>query len=180
MVDSVKQYNVAGVAKEVELGKRGPKIDGTSADAVALKTNGGDLARAEVANATIGTEAVTLAQLGSSDSDTIRYSTTTVSYNSGTVTLFTIPAGGKIVEVCVSGGPGNWLNTSASTNIAIGDADNTGRLLASWEPGVQQSEEADYTYAAQTDIIATVTSGGATSGTADVTVVYIKGPNNVV
>ena len=180
MVDSVKNYGITGVGSVVELGKQGPKIDASSADAVALKTKDGAAARAELANATLDVHAVTLAQLNAADKDSIVYDTTTVSYNSGTVTLFTVPSGAKVVEVAVSGGPGNWLNTSANTNIAVGDADDTGRLLSDWEPGIQQSENTDHAYDAQTDIIATVTAGGATSGTADVTVIYIKGPNSVI
>ena len=49
MVDSVKQYNLAGVASEVELGKAGAKIDGAnSSDQVALKKNDDSLAHAEI------------------------------------------------------------------------------------------------------------------------------------
>lgn len=180
MVDSVKNYGITGVGSVVELGKQGPKIDGSSSDKVSLKTKDGDLARAEIANATLDAHAITLAQLDAADQDTIRHETNTVSYNSGTVTLFTVPAGAKVVEVNVTGGPGNWLNTSASTNITVGDAADPDRLFTGWEPAVQHVEEADHEYTAQTAITATVTAGGATSGTADITVVYIKGPNQIV
>ena len=43
MVDSVKQYNLAGVATSVELGKQGPVIDASNTSVIAFKDKIGDL-----------------------------------------------------------------------------------------------------------------------------------------
>ena len=46
MVDAVKNYGLTGVAKEVELGKSGNKIDGeTSSSKISLRNNSDALIR---------------------------------------------------------------------------------------------------------------------------------------
>ena len=172
MVDSVKQYNLAGVASEVELGKKGSKIDGTAADQVALKTTTGTLAHAEVANGTLAAHAVTFAQLEESKSALIKTETVTVSYSDTAVELITIPAGGRVLEVAITTGSGNWSGATSATEITIGDSVDNSRLFSGWEPGVQITSDTDVIYSEETVINAYVANGGASTGTAIITIMY--------
>lgn len=175
MVDSVKQYNLAGVASEVELGKKGSKIDGTNADQVSLKTTAGALAHAEIANGTIATHAVTLAQLEDANSGLIKTETVTVSYSDTVVELLTIPAGGRVLEVSVTTGAGNWSGATSTTEITIGDSADNSRVFSGWTPGDQIGSDADVTYAEETVINAYVAAGGASTGTAKISIMYADG-----
>lgn len=175
MVDAVKNYGLTGVAKEVELGKSGNKIDGeTSSSKISLRNNSDALVRAEIADGTASTHAVTQSQLDSIQSSKVGVSETTLNYNdSSPVTLCTVKAGTRILSVTVEKGAGNWTNATSSTNITVGDAADPDRLFTSFDyDGIQVIDQTDHTYSAQTAIIATITQGGATAGTATVLVRY--------
>lgn len=173
MVDSVKNYGIAGVGANVELGKAGSRLVGSSSD-ITLQKNNGSLARAEILAGTESDQAVTKAQLDSASDNKLRISNHTLNYNSGgPITLCTVTAGTRILNVTVEKGVGNWTNASSTTEITIGDAVDADRLFTGFDyEGAQSTDVSDYLYASQTDIVATVTPGGATAGTAKVSIQY--------
>ena len=175
MVDAVKNYGLTGVAKTVELGKSGNKIDGTtSTSKVSLRNNSNQLVKAEIADGTASGHAVTKSQLDSITSTAISVSEHTVNFDdSSPVTLCTLAAGSRVLSVTVEKGAGNWTDASATTNITVGDAVDVDRLFTSFDyDGIQVIDETDHTYSAQTALIATITQGGATAGTATILIRY--------
>ena len=52
MVDSVKNYGITGVSSTVELGKQGPKIDGSNASVISFKDKNDALTVVAVAEGT--------------------------------------------------------------------------------------------------------------------------------
>ncbi len=172
MVDSVKQYNLAGVSANVELGKQGPRIDGSSAGVISFKDNAGNLSVVAVAEGTDPTHAVSLSQLGVADSGKLAYITAQVSYDSGTVALGNAAANAYIHSVTVEKTAGNWVGADSSTEITVGDSGNNSRLFEGFDPSVQNTSETDHKYSTTTTINAYVTQGGASAGSAKVTVWY--------
>jgi hypothetical protein len=172
VVDSVKQYNLAGVAATVELGKQGPKIDGSNASVISFKDSNGNLSVVAVAEGTDPTHAVALSQLGVADSGKLAYLTTQVSYDSGTVQLGNAAANAYIHSVTVEKTAGNWVGADSSTEITVGDSGNNSRLFEGFDPAVQNTSEVDHKYTSATTINAYVTQGGASSGSAKVTIWY--------
>lgn len=175
MVDAVKNYGLTGVAKTVELGKSGNKIDGTtSTSKVSLRNNSDALVRAEIADGTASSHAVTQSQLDAIQESKVGVSEHTVNWNdSSPVTLCTVKAGTRILSVTMEKTAGNWTNATATTNITVGDASDPDRLFTSFDyEGAQVIDQTDHTYSAQTAIIATITQGGATAGAATVLIRY--------
>lgn len=175
MVDAVKNYGLTGVAKTVELGKSGNKIDGTtSTSKVSLRNNSDALVRAEIADGTASSHAVTQSQLDAIQESKVGVSEHTVNWNdSSPVTLCTVNAGTRILSVTMEKTAGNWTNATATTNITVGDASDPDRLFTSFDyEGAQVIDQTDHTYSAQTAIIATITQGGATAGAATVLIRY--------
>ncbi len=171
MVDSVKQYNLAGVAANVELGKQGSIIVGSDAGAISFTDKNGDLIVAEIAEGTDPTHAVSFSQFSASSGQKLQYVKTSVGYNDGNVSLGTADANTYIHSVTIS--PNNtWLNTDSNTDITVGDSTNPARLFAAFDPGMQTSDETDHEYSTSTTIVAYVTPGAATAGTSDVIVWY--------
>jgi hypothetical protein len=68
MVDSVKNYGIAGASQTVELGKQGAVIDATDSAIISLKDKDGALEEVMIANGTASSHAVTKAQLDASSS----------------------------------------------------------------------------------------------------------------
>lgn len=175
MVDAVKNYGLTGVAKTVELGKSGNKIDGTtSTSKVSLRNNSNQLIKAEIADGTASTHAVTKSQLETIQANKVGVDESTINFDdSSPVTLCTVAAGTRILSVTVEKGAGNWTNATATTNITVGDAADPDRLFTSFDyEGAQVIDQTDHEYSAQTAIIATITQGGATAGTATILVRY--------
>lgn len=173
MVDSVKQYNLTGVASQVELGKTGSKIDGaSSASQVSLKKNDGSLAQASVADGTLANNAVTLAQLESIQDNKFQYATYTVNYNDGNVALDTFSANATVFSVTIEKGAGNWVGADSNTNITVGTSSNNSLLFSTFDPTVQSVDETNHTFSAQSQVNAYVTQGGASSGTATILIQY--------
>jgi len=173
MVDSVKNYGIAGVSDTLELGKQGPKIDASSSSVISLKDKDGALESIALANGTASSHAVTKAQLDASGSQKLAYVKTNVAYNSGTTALGTASANTTIQKVVVEKGSGNWTDANSTTEIIVGDSGDTDRLFAGFEPaGGQFTFDADHTYSSSTVVSAIVTQGGASAGTADITVFY--------
>ena len=172
MVDSVKQYNLAGVASEVELGKKGAKIDGTSSDQVKLKNNAGNLINAEIADGTEDSHAVTKSQLDDASQSKLSDVEFVVSYDDGTVDLGTFSADTTVLSVTVEKGAGNWVGASAATNITVGTAGNADLLFGGFDTDVQSVDETNHLFESDALVKAVVTPGDATSGTAKIRIIY--------
>lgn len=174
MVDSVKAYNIGGVGSTLELGKQGSKIVG-SADKVSLKDKDDALISAEVANGTLAAHAVTFAQFEAAQNDKVTVVTDTVRFDSGNVTLFTVPGDNTVLSVTVTPNT-NWAGADSSTNITVGDDADPDRLFTLFDPTSQTVDETNHAYATQTEVKAYVTAGGASAGTAQIAVI-IAGPD---
>lgn len=172
MVDSVKNYGLAGIGANVELGKQGSRIVST-ADKISLTDKDASLISANIANGTLASHAVTNAQLDSIQDSKVSVLTTTVNYNSGNVSLGSIKAGSTVLSVTVEKTSGNWTGYDSSTNITVGDAGDTDRLFTAFDPaGAQVTDETNHEYASQTELFAYVTAGGASAGSAKVSLFY--------
>lgn len=171
MVDSVKQYNLSGVAANVELGKQGPIIVGGNAGVVSLTDKTGNLTVAAVAEGTDRSHAVTLAQFQGSGNQRLKYIKTTVAYNDGNVSIGTAAANTYIHSIVVDPST-TWLGTDSNTNITVGDSSNPSRLFSSFDAGMQTTDETEHKYSSSTTIVAYVSPGAATAGGSDVTVWY--------
>lgn len=172
MVDSVKNYGITGVGATVELGKKGPKIDGSSTDKISLRSSAGALITAEVANGELAAHSVTLAQLEATSENAVGTDAFTVNYDSGNVSLATFAAGTSILRVTVEKGAGNWTGADSSTEITVGDADNVSKYFSGFDVTAQVAEEGDHTLATDTELFAYVTPGGASSGSAKISIFY--------
>ena len=174
MVDPVKNYGVQGVSANVELGKGGSRIVSAS-DKISLYNNAQDtLVTANIANGTSASHAVTNAQKDAISSQKFQSLTTTVNYNSGNVVLGTAGDGANtfIKSVTVEKGAGNWANESSTTNITVGDDSDPDRLFTNFDTSVQVTDETNHTYTSATEVKAYVTAGGASAGTATITIWY--------
>lgn len=171
-MDSIKQYNLAGVASTVELGKRGPKIVG-STDVVSLKDNTErNLINAEIADGTEATHAITQSQFTEATQSKLNDYDIQVSFDSGEVNLGNILAGGTVLRVSVEKAAGNWVGTTVDTNITVGTSASNDLLFTGFDPYSQSIDETNHEFAEDSDIKVFVSAGGATAGTAVVRVVY--------
>ena len=171
MVDSVKNYGLAGLKANVELGKQGPQIIGSDSSVVSLKDKDGNAIVAAVAVGTDATHAVQKSQLTEITDPKLQYKKTTVTYNGGNVAIGTAAANTYIHSVTVEK-TSNWTSHNATTDITVGDVGDVDRLFADWDPDTQTTDQTDYKYTASTQLNAYVTQGGASAGTAVVTVLY--------
>jgi hypothetical protein len=173
MVDSVKNYGIAGASTTVELGKQGAVIDASSSSVISLKDKDGGLESVAIATGTDATHGVTLNQMESATAGKVQYKKQQVSYNSGTVSIGTAAANTRIQSVVVEKDAGNWTDANATTEIIVGDTGDTDRLFSGFEPANGQfQEDADHLYSSETAISAIVTQGGASAGTATIVVYY--------
>jgi hypothetical protein len=173
MVDSVKNYGIAGVSTTLELGKQGAVLDASDSAIISLKDKDGALEEVAIANGTASSHAVTKAQLDASSSQKLKYKTSTVNYNSGTTAIGTAGANTTIQKVVVEKTAGNWTDANATTEIIVGDTGDTDRLFAGFDPTAGQiTFDADHTYASSTVISSIVTQGGASAGSATITIWY--------
>ena len=172
MVDSVKNYGITGVSSTVELGKAGPKIDASNASVISFKDNGGDLTAIAVAEGVDPEHAVALSQLGTAEAAKLAYVTTTVNYDSGTVTVGNVAANTYIHSVSVEKGAGSWTDADATTEITVGDSSDASRLFSGFDTTAQVTIDAGYLYTSVDTLSITVTQGSASAGSAKVTVWY--------
>ncbi len=143
-----------------------------STSGISFKTSAGSLIPIAIAEGTDPTHAVALSQLGTADSGKLAYITTQVSYDSGTVAIGNAAANAYIHSVTVEKTAGNWVGADSSTEITVGDSSNNSRLFEGFDPAVQNTSEVDHKYTSATTINAYVTQGGASSGSAKVTIWY--------
>lgn len=168
----MKQYNLGGLGSNVELGKSGPSIVGSDSSQVTLNNASGNLTLATVAEGTDADHAVQKQQLDSQLSQKLRFLTTTVNHNGGNVDLGTTPANATIHSVTVER-VAAWTGYNSTTEISVGDAGDIDRLFSDFDPdGGQLIEESNYQYSSATQLNAYVTQGGASAGTATITIKY--------
>jgi len=172
MVDSVKNYGLAGVAANVELGKQGAQIIGSDSSQIAFLDKDSNAEELAIAEGTDATHGVTKSQLETLGTAKFASIVTTVNYNSGNVTIGTASANTVIHSVVIEKGVGNWTGADSTTNITVGDDNDVDRLFATFDPTVQSVDETNYTYTSSETLKAYVTQGGASAGTASVTVWY--------
>jgi hypothetical protein len=172
VVDSVKNYGLAGVGTVVELGKAGPKIDASNASQISFKTSTNQAAKLEIGEGTEPTHAVTLGQIGIAQATKLTYVTTTVNYDSGTVAVGNVSANTYVHSVSVEKGAGNWTGADADTEITVGDSSDAARLFSGFDPAVQVTFDDGHLYTSVDTISIVVTPGGATAGSAKVTIWY--------
>lgn len=171
MVDSVKQYNLSGVSANVELGKQGPIIAGSNSSVISLTDKNGNLTVAAIAQGTDASHAVTLSQFEGSSGQRLKYIKTSVNYNDGNVTIGTATANTYIHSVTVDV-TGTWSGANSNTNISVGDSGNNSRLFSGFDTSTQTSDDSDHKYLSSTSVVAYVSQGAASGGSADVTVWY--------
>lgn len=171
MVDSVKNYGIAGVGANVELGKQGPKFVGNDSSQISLQDNEGNSTVIAVAEGTDASHAVTKDQLDAIVLPKVTVTTATVNYNDSNVSLGTLSANSTVLSVTVEKTT-NWTDADSSTNIVVGDSGDVDRLFTAFDPTSQVTDETNHLYTLSTEVIATVTQGGASAGTAKVVMLH--------
>lgn len=173
MVDSVKNYGIAGVGANVQLGKSGVTVVGSNSDQISFTNSSDQLVSINIADGTDGTHAATKSQFDGIVSPKLQYIDTTVSYNSGNVSLGTTSSNTWVHSVVVEKDPGNWTDFNSSTEITVGDSGDVERLFSGFDPeGSQVKIEPKYKYTSETALLIYVTQGGASAGNATVRVWY--------
>ena len=171
---TVKKYNLAGLNANVELGKQGSYITG-SANVVGFYANGGALAKLEIANATVASEAVTKAQLDDVAGDLLQHITVDVDYNSGSANVANIASGSRIFSVTVDI-PTAWTApNNTGTYIEVGDSDNGSRYIRAGDADVlkvgQYHSQYQYEYTSAGVLNYNITQGSASAGSATISIV---------
>lgn len=172
MVDSVKSYNIAGVSANIQLGKEVDAKVITNVDSFELRDRADNLNRAKIADATHLQHAVTKGQLDGININ--RVFTNVVQFSDSVTNMIVIPANTTVLSVSVES-VGNWPGADANTNITVGDSSDTDRLFTQFDPTCATVDETNHYYANQTTIKSSVTSGGATAGTARIIILYAGG-----
>jgi hypothetical protein len=174
-VNKIKKYNLAGLNANVELGKQGSYISG-NASAIGFYTSAGALQKIAIANATVGDQAITKAQLDEVAGELVQHITVDIDYDSGSANLASIAAGSRILSVTVDI-PGAWGGTADNTTtfIEVGDASNGSRFIRAQDVDVlkvgQYHSQYQYEYTSAGTLTYSVTQGSASSGTATISVV---------
>jgi len=171
-------FALKGLASLVQFGKRGLKIlTNTTDDYFSFTDNDGTtLVEVRGANATVASAFITKGQFEAATSAVSQYVSTEVQYDSGTSTLFEIPANAMVYGVTIDV-PSPWVNASSTTSIIVGDSGDTDRLFTADDADMTETFQfqSNYQeiYSSATDITCTVTDGGASSGAATVTVLVV-------
>jgi hypothetical protein len=168
MVDSVKNYGIAGVSANVELGKQGAKIIGSDSSQLSFQDKDGNLENIAIAQGTDDTHGVSKQQMDNATSQRVQSISETVTHSGGNQYLFTVQANTTILSTVIEKTTGNWTGYNDTTNITVGDASDNSRLYGvGFTPdSAQQADETNHKYTAETDIYAYVTQGGASAGNA--------------
>ncbi len=171
---TVKKYNLAGLNANVELGKQGSYVTGSSSQ-IGFYANGGSLQKLRIANATVSTEAVTKAQLDATADEVLQHITVDFDYDSGASNVATVAADARIVSVTVDI-PSAW---SASNNtgsyVEVGDASNNSRFIRAGDVDIlkagQYHSQYQYEYGSETAIRLGVVQGTASAGSGTLSIV---------
>jgi hypothetical protein len=174
----INNFSQTGLGSLVQFGKRGLKIltDTTSDYFKFTDNDGSTLVEVRGANATVASAFLTKGQFDSATQAVAQYVSTEVAYNTGSTTLFEIPAGAMVYGVTVDvGSP--WVSATDSTAIIVGDSGDPDRLFTTQDADMTETFQFQSNYMARyssaTDIVATVTAGSASSGVATITVLVV-------
>lgn len=174
----INNFSLKGLGNLVQFGKRGLKIltDTTDDYFKFTDNNGSTLVEVRGANASVASAFLTKGQFDTATNAVAQYVSTELAYNSGSTTLFEIPADAMVYGVTVDvGSP--WVSATDSTAIIVGDSGDTDRLFTSGDADMTETYQFQSNYMARyssaTDVVATVTTGSASSGVATVTVLVV-------
>lgn len=169
-----KHYNLTGVSANVQLGKQGSYITSTQ-DSISFYASNGSLQTISIANASVSSQAITKAQLDQASAELTQYYTVDIAYNSGTVTVSTVPAGSRVLSITVEIDSPWTAENNTATYVEVGDAGDANRYVREQDVDVlsagQYYSQYQYKYATQTAVTATITAGTATAGTGKVSMV---------
>jgi hypothetical protein len=171
---TVKQYNLAGVSTNVELGKQGSYITG-NASAIGFYTSGDALQKIAIADATAATHAVTKSQLDATSDDLVQHITVDVDFNDGAANIATIATGSRILSVTVDI-PTAWTGGSSTGDyVEVGDTSNSSRFMRQGDSDVtisgQYHSQYQYEYTAESVLKYNIVNGAASAGLATVSVI---------
>lgn len=174
----IKKYNLKGVGANVELGKQGSYISGTS-DAVSFFNNTDALQKVSIANATLAGHAITKAQLDDVAGDLIQHFTTEFEYDTGTVNLANVTSGSRVIGVTVDI-PTAWTApNNTATYVEVGDSGNAARFMRSGDVDIkiagQYHSQYQYEYDSADTLTLKVTPGTASAGVGSVSLVISSG-----
>jgi hypothetical protein len=174
----IKKYNLEGVGANVELGKQGSYISGTS-DAVSFFNNTDALQKVSIANATLPGHAITKAQLDDVSGDLIQHFTTEFDYTTTTVNLAGVTSGSRVIGVTVDI-PTAWTaSNNTSTFVEVGDGGNASRYLSTGGVDIkiagQYHNQYQYEYDSVDTLKLTVTPGDAVAGVGSVSIIVSNG-----
>ena len=172
MVDSVKNYGIAGVGANVELGKQGAKVVGSDSSQIAFQDKDGNSSVIAVAEGTDASHGVTKSQFDNIVLTKLSYNKSSIAYNSGNVSVGTMSANTTIHTVVVESSTGTWTDENSSTEITVGDDSDVDRLFAGFDSSAQVKVEPKHKYTSDTEVKIYVTQGGASAGTGTVTIWY--------
>ena len=168
----VKNYGLAGVGRNVQLGKQGPKIEGNpDTGAISFTSEGGVLTPVSGANAVTSSQFVTKAQLETVKNQEATF-TASFAFDGGDQVLGTVPAGTKTVITTV-----NVVNQFDNNSIVtVGFTGNESALMAdSFNdislPGSYQAVTTA-TFSVDTQLSVYVTQNNSTQGSGTVVVSY--------
>lgn len=175
MVDSVKNYGIAGVEANVQLGKGGAKIVGSNSEQVSFEDTDGNPVSIDIAEGTEPEHAVAQSQLGSAAENKVSFVQATANFDDASASFGTASANTKILGITIE--PGNeWTGASGETLLTVGDDADEDRLytLENFdELDTQFTEDLGFTYETSREIKLYVTQGGAAAGSAKITLQYV-------
>lgn len=169
----INQFGLVGLSGDVQLGKSGARLLDDNANSVFKARNSGNsgFVKMKGAEATASDEFIVQAQLPSASTQ-LGFARATINYDSGAVTIATIPANCAVTQVDIVVGSG-WTDADATTQIVVGDTDDANQYFNDAvdfsTPGTYRSTYKE-AYDSGTNITATVTQGNASAGTATVLV----------
>ena len=172
MVDSVKNYGLAGLNANVELGKQGAKIIGSDSSQIAFQDKDGNASVIAIAEGTDASHGVTKSQFDGIVLPKLSYNKSAIAYNSGNITVGTASANTTIHNVVVESTTGTWTDENSSTEVTVGDDSDVDRFYSGFDSSVQTKQEPKYKYTSDTDVKIYVTQGGASAGSGTVTIWY--------
>ena len=174
----INNFGLKGLGSLVQFGKRGLKLltNTTDNEFTFTDNDGSTLVEVKGANATQATAFFTKGQFDSATQTVAQYVSTEVQYNTGSTTLFEAPANSMIFSVHVDvGSP--WVSANDTTAVQIGDSGDADRHFSAGDADMTQTfqfqSNHQHIYTSATDVVATITQGGASSGTATVTAIVI-------
>jgi len=175
MVDSVKNYGIAGVAANVQLGKGGATIVGSNSSQISFEDVNGEAVGIQIAEGTEPEHAVAQSQLDTAAQNKVSFVQVTANFDDATASFGTASANTKILGIIIE--PGNeWTGANSETTLTVGDDNDVDRLYVISDLttlDTQFTEELGFVYQSDTEIKLYVTQGNANAGSARVRLQYV-------